>query len=93
MKTDKYIITKNIKLYKVNKYVGCMSAEKQRKIFGAYLFGRKTIHINIKNQGTVSSTFSESNRFEISFEKIANIVNAVMSFNSKLRWSLHGKKM
>lgn len=91
IKIDK--IRKNIILYGVDKYVGRMSADEQRKIFGAYLFGKKIIHINIKNQGTVSSAFNESNRFEISFEKIADIVNMGLNLHPKLRWSLHGKKM
>lgn len=73
---DKYQIAANIELAELDGYKGKMSAKMQRELFGTYLFGRKTINIDARNQGRVWGTYSMAygmdwGSFDISFERIA----------------------
>jgi hypothetical protein len=85
----KYDIAANLTLFGKDYWTGRMSAKEQRKIFGEYLFGKKTITINCDNQGTVSyikkptalgswrKGLGLGNTFSKSFNEIAKAVNLI----------------
>ena len=81
MKIDKYNIAENITRFGFDYFCGNMSAKIQREVFGAYLFGKKYILIDMKDCGRVSGTFKTAfgqdwNSFDFSFDQIAEAVNS-----------------
>lgn len=77
---DKYQIAANAAFTGLDGFEGRLSAAKQRNIFGACLFGRKTIKIDASNQGRVTGGYSvcfgtDWSTFEFSFTEIAEAVN------------------
>ncbi len=82
---DKYKIAARIEIAGLDGFKGTMKAAQQKAIFGAYLFGRKTISIDASGQGRVHGTYScaygtDSAFFDISFQQIADDVNGVQAF-------------
>lgn len=79
-KTDKYEIAANIGVAGLENFHGVMDAKTQRQIFGANIFGKKTIRIDATGQGKVTGSFKvafgqDFNTFNFSFEEIAKIAN------------------
>lgn len=84
--TDKYQIAVNVTLAGLDGFTGRLTAKQQREIFGANIFGKKTIKIDASNQGQVTGSFSvcfgtDSNHFEKSFEEIAKAANGDYAVN------------
>ncbi len=85
---SKYEIAAAIALEGKDNYTGVMPAAEQRAIFGRAIFGRKSIKIDNRNQGTVKVRQSvafghDCNVVEFSFEQIAELAN---NQDQKVRW-------
>jgi hypothetical protein len=84
--TDKYQIAANVALAGLDGFEGRLPAKRQREVFGANLFGKKTIKIDASSQGKVAGWFSvcfgtDHAAFEFSFEQIAQAVNSDYGVN------------
>lgn len=84
---SKYEIAANIEIANLSSFDGKMSAATQREIFGANVFGKKSITIRNENQGAVEVRYSAAYGTDqvlviISFEQIANAIadNRPLSF-------------
>lgn len=83
---DKYEIAARIEIEEMDGFTGKMPAAQQKKIFGGYIFGKKTIAIDATNQGQVSGSFKvgfgeDANHFRFSFDQIANAVNGTYNLS------------
>lgn len=79
--TSKYDIASKLAVEGLDDFTGVMPAAIQKKVFGANLFGGKTLRIDTSNQGKVKVRFKvafgqDVNVSEFSFEEIADAVNA-----------------
>ena len=80
MTITKYDIAEHVMATGLEGFSGTMLAAQQRRIFGAYLFGRKTFAIDCDGQGRVHGTYScafgtDSAFFNKSFGQIAEAAN------------------
>lgn len=78
---SKYEIAANIALAGLDSFDGRMSAAQQRAIFGANVFGKKSITINNVNQGEIEVRYSAAYGTDqvltrVSFEQVAQAVAA-----------------
>lgn len=75
----KYTIAANIALAELDTFEGRMPVAQQRAVFGANLFGKKTITIRNENQGSVEVRYSAAYGTDqvltvVSFEEVARAV-------------------
>lgn len=76
---SKYEIAANIALANLDNFDGKMSAAQQRAIFGANLFGKKSITIRNEGQGKVEVRYSAAYGTDqvwtfVTFEQIAQAI-------------------
>lgn len=83
----KYDIAANIEIANLSNFDGKLPAAQQREIFGANIFGKKTITIRNEGQGAVEVRYSAAYGTDqvltvISFDEIARalVANRPLSF-------------
>lgn len=83
----KYDIAANIEIANLSNFDGKMPAAQQREVFGANIFGKKSITIRNENQGAIEVRYSAAYGTDqvltvISFEQIAAtlVTNRPLSF-------------
>lgn len=77
----KYDIAANIEIANLSTFDGKMPAAQQRAIFGADIFGKKSITIRNENQGAIEVRYSAAYGTDqvltvISFDQIAGALSA-----------------
>lgn len=73
---SKYIIAANIALAELDTFDGRMPAAQQRAVFGANVFGKKSITIRNEDQGSIEVRYSAAYGTDqvltvVSFEQVA----------------------
>lgn len=81
-----YTIAGNVALYDCDNFSGRMSAKQQREIFGVAIFGKKTITIDNTGWGRIYGTFAAGYKntsfFDLTFEQLADRINAGLDYIS-----------
>ena len=77
---NKYEIAANLELNNLSNFEGKMSAAQQRAVFGANVFGKKTVKIDNTNQGNVEVWYSaafgtDTSHTVKSFDEIVTFLN------------------